>query len=533
MSLPLADGLLQHLLTNYPADRDYSAAGIEDTSIPDSIRRVLLADLGRHIRAEAGFVPTRWTDPLGPGVEEARKAFVEACLTNGRVAASDWTEALRRAVFLTVAYAVEPAETLASYVFEGGTAPLPPEQARRRMSALATHEYLTDVPTQYWARKGITEVEPGALLRLLRRIDEEVAVDASPDEMVEIAQPLFAFADFIPDEEGVPASMLRRFFRAKSRNDLADLIASGEERLTEDDLRELLAAAAAPKEPESDESLEPDTEPEEAAAEVVVEEDLEVEVEEVSEKAEGDEEAPPPPAVRREGLEPAEEPVEPLAPHDDPVTHIEEYARELSLGQHEVATLQSASLEDSLHVDDAVLAEHDEKVVTEETSENADPEAEDDHGHLPLWKRFAGAPSAPHAVAAPPAHDDDPHEEESDEPAPLWRRFASTTEKADAQSPSGTSLDKQSSEASELSSLEKRVLGHSRERRPLYVNGLTGGDEAAYADVLRQLDRSSSWTEASKVIAREIFRKHGVNIYSEAAVSFTDAVESRFESGRP
>ncbi|CAN5462141.1 hypothetical protein BH23BAC4_BH23BAC4_14420 [soil metagenome] len=531
MSLPLADGLHHHLLANYPADRDYSAAGIEETDIPDSIRRVLLADLGKHIRADAGFVPTRWTDPLGPGVEEARKAFVEACLTNGRIAASDWTDALRRAVFLTVAYAVEPAATLASYVFEGGTAPLPPEQVRRRMGALATHEYLTDVPTQYWARKGITEVDPGALLRLLRRIDEEVAVDASSEELVEMAQPLFAFADFVPDEVGVPASMLRRFFLAKARTDLADLIARGDERLTEDDLRELLAASA-PEDTEADESLESDAEPEDEAPEVLVEEDSEGEVEEVSEEADGEVEAPPP-AIRREGLEPAEEPVEPLPPLDEPVTHIEESATEEPRARPDVAPLDSGSLEDSLHVEDATFAEEDESELPDEASERADPEAEEDHGDLPLWKRFAGAPSAPQAAAAPPTHEDDDDEVESDEPAPLWRRFASTTEKAEAQPPSRTSPNKQSSEASELSTLEKRVLGHSGERRPLYVNGLTGGDEAAYADVLRQLDRSSSWTEASQVIAREIFRKHGVNIYSEAAVSFTDAVESRFESGRP
>jgi hypothetical protein len=46
--------------------------------------------------------------------------------------------------------------------------------------------------------------------------------------------------------------------------------------------------------------------------------------------------------------------------------------------------------------------------------------------------------------------------------------------------------------------------------------------------VLRRLAEADNWNEASQIIASDIFRKHKVNIYSDAAVHFTNAVESRF-----
>jgi hypothetical protein len=62
----------------------------------------------------------------------------------------------------------------------------------------------------------------------------------------------------------------------------------------------------------------------------------------------------------------------------------------------------------------------------------------------------------------------------------------------------------------------------------LYNQGKLREAEAAYRAVLEQLDAAPSWTAASQIIAREVFRKHHVNIYSDAAVAFTDAAEARF-----
>ncbi len=66
-------------------------------------------------------------------------------------------------------------------------------------------------------------------------------------------------------------------------------------------------------------------------------------------------------------------------------------------------------------------------------------------------------------------------------------------------------------------------------KRDLYVQKLFQGDEDAYRRVLERLRTTERWSEASQIIARDAFRAHQVNIYSDAAVHFTNAVEASFK----
>ena len=148
----------------------------------------------------------------------------------------------------------------------------------------------------------------------------------------------------------------------------------------------------------------------------------------------------------------------------------------------------------------------------EEIHARLDGTAEPPAARGALWERFSAPPAAPPDPA--PAE----VEREAAAPPPDSPPDASDPARLDAEA-EGDSLD----------ALERRLLGSvTEDRRALYVNNLMSGSEEDYAAVLRHLDAAEDWTAASKVIAREVFRRHGVNIYSEAAVSFTDAVESRF-----
>lgn len=82
-----------------------------------------------------------------------------------------------------------------------------------------------------------------------------------------------------------------------------------------------------------------------------------------------------------------------------------------------------------------------------------------------------------------------------------------------------------------MADLERTVLGeHGAQHRESYVNALFAGSEAEYRDVLERLSAAPSWTDASRIIASDVFRRHRVNIYSDPAVSFTNAVESRYQN---
>ena len=64
-------------------------------------------------------------------------------------------------------------------------------------------------------------------------------------------------------------------------------------------------------------------------------------------------------------------------------------------------------------------------------------------------------------------------------------------------------------------------------RRAAFVAALFDGSADDYHRTLLALDGARTWTEATQVIARDVFQRHRVNIYSDSAVAFTDAVEAQ------
>lgn len=105
-----------------------------------------------------------------------------------------------------------------------------------------------------------------------------------------------------------------------------------------------------------------------------------------------------------------------------------------------------------------------------------------------------------------------------DDERPLWQRVL--RRETPPAAPTGR--------ADDLDALEARTLGAgARTRRDSFVSGLFGGDAAAYAAALAQLDAVSSWPDAAGVLLG-LFRTRGVDLYDPTAVAFTDAAEQRY-----
>jgi len=160
------------------------------------------------------------------------------------------------------------------------------------------------------------------------------------------------------------------------------------------------------------------------------------------------------------------------------------------------------------------------------SSESSNASSSTSNGPTPLWKQFqdAGGLSADN----PPSQAPTPANDVADD-APLWQRFrpASTSSAA---APSPASSNTQPSEAErDLAPLERAVMGErGPSNRDLFVRELFNGSTEDYRQTLQRLREAPNWTRASQIIAQDVFRTHRVNIYSEPAVLFTNAVEDRF-----
>jgi len=165
-------------------------------------------------------------------------------------------------------------------------------------------------------------------------------------------------------------------------------------------------------------------------------------------------------------------------------------------------------------------------------SSRAAHEEQENGSDAPLWARFQSDPDAapaqdgerrgsPSAQSAPSSGGDTPRQTPESAPSP---DAASSPDSDPQPSPSGSSSDP-------VAALEQSVLGERNPpQRDMYVRQLFAGSEAAYERVLRRLHEADSWSNASQIIAQDVFRKNKVNIYSDAAVRFTNAVESRFRA---
>jgi hypothetical protein len=152
-------------------------------------------------------------------------------------------------------------------------------------------------------------------------------------------------------------------------------------------------------------------------------------------------------------------------------------------------------------------------------------------GPEPLWKRYQrhlgepiGPPSGrrpePQTASAPESESRDDILIEDRSQQPLWQRFRS------ASGPTKEDLEL-------AAEVEGRVLGNAVGQRGEFIRDLFGGSEDRYVLALTVLEEAEDWTEASHFIADQIFRKHRINIYSSAAVQFTNAVEARFRATNP
>lgn len=183
-----------------------------------------------------------------------------------------------------------------------------------------------------------------------------------------------------------------------------------------------------------------------------------------------------------------------------------------------------------------------ERHTQEEQSEIAEPApthaphpAGDDP--LPLWKRFQQRADNPPLAGAPSNPDDaDPREPG---PQPLWKSFedpgrrphgnAATSDDPAKTSPPDSAMN-EPVPVHEAPRLEAQhiVLGTAVRSRERFIRDLFEGNEDMFTDIMEHLAEAPDWTEASSIIADRVFRPYRIDIYSDVAVDFTNAVEARY-----
>lgn len=492
MFADFSDALARLALSRLAPDRAHTRADL------DALPPLLTHALRRRLHREA----TRRLDAAAPWVSPVPDLWRDDTLAEVRYPANEWAPIVRETSEWLVQALVHPAETFPDGLPESGE--METEEVLDRMGDLGAYPYLRELVERYAEKKDLAGYDRETLRGLIDRVDRRIASELDAEGWHALLGPLYDVAGVLPEfSDGIPGRLLAEVFAARGRPGLgAAVVAQGA--LGSEALMDVLAEALAA---EPDEISGPRVDP----AEVIEiesqagpnEDEVEdaVEVEPVSDSEESGENDPEEEQHEEARLGDAEEERVGLVTLADVLAQT--YA-EPSDVESELPVLEAPDLSEPAGPDAPGIDEP-------ETHEEADgfddeTEAEDE----PLWARLARSRGSD--ALAP----SEPEEQE-----PLWRRFASDPTGELVESSEGQSVES-------ADGLEARVLGEYVDQREVYLDALFDNDEADYYRVLGLLDQAATWSAATEIIGREVFRRYHVHIYSEPAASFTDAVEQRF-----
>jgi hypothetical protein len=462
---------------------------IAEATVPKPVRDFIdarLAHESERVAEEIKASRDPWVSE-NADVSRARTALSVAVSRSIQIPTSEREAVIRETVHTVARYLIRPARTLVEVIFESDGGEIDVDEAMERMAGLDAYGYFDDVLHHYFEEKNVEQVDRARLNSVLHRVDRQMTSDFSTDEWMEISAPLFDTLSFAPEyEDGVPADVLRAYFREKEAGRILERLEDldGDENVSQQRLRRLLDKPAAPPP--------------------------------VVEEAPRAAERPKPPAKR----EVSSMPPAPAPSSDGPLP----LWKQFQSGSHENKSPRSAPSDEPPGDPGAPLWQRFRSPSQEKqgsTRKSVTPEQRDLDRTEPERRehvRGEGPPPPRRREVSEARFERRPEEEErpgrevkQESPAP----------RQDASPPPEryTSLD----------GLESQVLGsRGAKNRKLFVRQIFGGDVDAYREALETISRSRSWSDASRYIAREVFMRHDVNIYDDAAVTFTDLVEERF-----
>ncbi len=491
----IAQALFDRLIAVFPPDRVYRRSDIRREPMPralaDYLEQVLHMKLRDAVRES--HLQEAWIDTQAAEVNEARAHFFNLAARHQGFPASEWADFLKNACCQTLYLVIQPTASLIDSVFDTLGTPVRADTIRERMGFYPARIPYRDALETWLQEQGDEPIDRDSFEAFVCEADRQLAAGSSPEAWLRLLDPLVKVLATAGHRE-IPVEFMEAFLREKSADALSEYLGKlydSKESIPVDKLEAFFTfGLAQPREAVEETRRESETTTEPPAME--------------------------PPTMEPPTMEP------PRAPQlRAPQPLWKRFAQRLDDDASAAAPSQPAA-------------------PVQNGSESAEP----------LWKQFRPA-STPAPVEEvfetaavteqTPMENGAPATLEQDSPAPLERvappdastrifAFESDSAAPLPEEPAASEASPDVSKASEgLAGLESAVFGERGGRnRGLFVQCLFQGQEDAYEAVLQRLHGARDWSDASQIIAHDVFMKYQVNIYSPPAVTFTEAVEARY-----
>ena len=552
----VSDSLFEFLLGAFPESRSYTRRTFEQDPMPPLVAHYLNHTLQHRLDIEVEHLRsgrTSWFDYDDASVQHAYGNYVTALAQHSRIPAEEWRVTLKRACRVVIAHLVIPVPTLAEFTFRGDEqeemlAPL----VSKYMSYFAAYPYLKEAVETFIQRRKLETIDKERFSSLLMQIDRHMTAEYTTDEWLKLLRPTYDLMMRVPNnnKQGAPIELLMMFFGEKERMDIQSRlrIEKEERHVTHVDEARLRLIIDGSVEPFIQYSY-PD-EPDYSAEDTLFQTEN-VQIDETMLNAEEED-----PNLAETVFSSAET----IFSSGETVLHNEEDALD--------ETVFSGG---DLGIEEVVPPRMNSPFVKRPPEEApGNPititPAQGNGNGTPLWQQFQKKPGSQPAEKPPQETLAEQAVEKTgarpDEKVPLWQQFAKKSpdvppsenpvseqihqqpapERTHEQHtplpfpPSTTEFDPYeavyANNANEpLAGLEVEVLGDQGPmNREMFIESLFGGSQESYERLLRELKRAHSWEYASQLIAEYVFKRNHINIYSPAAVLFTESVEERYRT---
>jgi hypothetical protein len=538
-------------------DQCYRLDELRSWGFPAFLVKRIKIELKRNLEESLIIPKTDWANTQSDAVQNAWQKFVDAIQAEARLPASYGKTVIETAVADIVEMLVQPRKNIPEVVF-GKEDQLSYDLLCEQVKSVVVYPHFAKLVPRYMQKKELNKLSKDRCRKIVSKADEKLTARYSPLNWAQMLEPLFKLLD-----GEIDTNLLRLFFEDKNKPRIARKFDLMNDLLTRAELIEVLSSPELLNFEgyEDDQSRlfedQPVSEPSEqepsgSKSSGRVSKRQKTKKQELSEEKASNEvnkESGPPVDTgnqedKNESVEEEDENTlnSAFVQEDDRVDEADEEAVPLNaffkdqnyeeIEKDEIAedlaklskgdlSYEDAESQDEQKNEKQSIVESDNEKREQESDEieqaqsgeiapqeNGQDQLSDEQEEIPIWMRYMSDEEIEE-------YEKKQKEEEEDETDEIEEGFIDDPI---------IDLTNEDASEQEIETLRNKLSG-DRER---FVEEIFRGSERAFDEAIENIAAYNNWREATKYVEKEIFKRNLVDVYSEAAVSFTDQLQNYF-----
>lgn len=507
--------ITQDLIDRLPEnDQYYQLEDLRTWEFPTFVVRRIGVELKRNLSESMMIPKTDWANTNTEAVQNAWQQFIDAIRDEARLPASYAQAVIETGVSEVLDTLVQPRKNIPEIIF-GSDEELNVDQVLNRLEAIVVYRHFGVLISRYLQKKEVEQLTKNRCANIIAKADKKLTSSYSPLDWSQLLEPLFVLC-----EGEIDTNLLRLFFEDKNIPRIArkfDLMN------TEVSRAEFIEVLSSPdlldfEGYEDDQSSlfedQPTAEDDQYQEDPVVHDDVEEQ-------------------------------------NDDSEVDIEDTETSMSLREEPPAMPEEMKNEteddDSLNGAFSDPSDEDDKKITSVEEDPSTEESKNDmqaEQHLKEEDRDKNSESSSSKNGSATKAENNEIEsspgEKREEETPMWMRYMSDEEieeyKREQEAEDNENVDEDGFIDEPIIDLTQdasdkeidRLMDILQKDREFFVEEIFRGSDRAFEEAVEDIAGYDSWRDVSKYIEKEVFKRNMVDMYSEAAVDFTDQLQSYF-----